>query len=135
MVFGFPNGDTVLSKRPADDYYAWVRTYGREKTIKQFGPIIVRPSDKKDHYVKRCVATAGDTLEIRNGVVWVNGVKEPDYPGKQMTYRVVTTGNRINNLRLEELGLNIAELPRRRASLTWWRPARPLSTAPSWTSW
>ena len=49
VVFGFPNGDTVLSKRPADDYYAWVRTYGREKTIKQFGPIIVRPSDKKDH--------------------------------------------------------------------------------------
>lgn len=110
VVFGFPNGDTVLSKRPADDYYAWVRTYGREKTIKQFGPVIVRPSDKKDHYVKRCVATAGDTLEIRNGIVWVNGEREPDYPGRQFTYKVTTAGGRINNLRLEELGLNLSEL-------------------------
>ena len=110
VVFGFPNGDTVLSKRPADDYYVWVRTYGREKTIKQFGPVIVRPSDKKDHYVKRCVATAGDTLEIRNGIVWVNGEREPDYPGRQFTYKVTTAGGRINNLRLEELGLNLSEL-------------------------
>ena len=110
VVFGFPNGDTVLSRRPADDYYAWVRVYGREKTIAQFGPVIVRPSDKKDHYVKRCVAVAGDTLEIRNGIVYVNGEKEPDYPGRQFTYRVVTSGGRINALKLEELGVNVAEL-------------------------
>ncbi|MCB0711804.1 MAG: signal peptidase I [Ignavibacteriae bacterium] len=28
------------------------------------------------YYLKRCVATAGDTLEVRNGVAYVNGVKE-----------------------------------------------------------
>ncbi len=110
VVFGFPNGDTVLTKRPADDYYAWVRTYGREQTIAQFGPIIVRPSDKKDHYVKRCVAVAGDTLCIRGGLVWVNGEKEPDYPGRQLTYQVVTGGSRINQLKLEQMGLNLNEL-------------------------
>ena len=110
VVFGFPNGDTVLTRRPADDYYAWVRSYGREQTIAQFGPVIVRPSDKKDHYVKRCVAVAGDTLEVKDGLVWVNGVKEPDYPGRQLTYQVITTGNRINQLKLEELGLNLSEL-------------------------
>ena len=110
VVFGFPNGDTVLTRRPADDYYAWVRSYGREQTIAQFGPVIVRPSDKKDHYVKRCVAVAGDTLEVKDGLVWVNGQKEPDYPGRQLTYQVITTGNRINQLKLEELGLNLSEL-------------------------
>ena len=110
VVFGFPNGDTVLTRRPADDYYAWVRSYGREQTIAQFGPVIVRPSDKKDHYVKRCVAVAGDTLEVKDGLVWVNGEKEPDYPGRQLTYQVITTGNRINQLKLEELGLNLSEL-------------------------
>ena len=62
VVFNFPNGDTVLTKAPADDYYAWVRTSGREYTIDRLGPVIVRPMDKKDHYVKRCVAIAGDTL-------------------------------------------------------------------------
>ena len=110
VVFGFPNGDTVLTRRPADDYYAWVRTYGREKTIAQFGPVIVRPADKKDHYVKRCVAVAGDTLVVKDGLVWVNGVKEPDYPGRQLTYQVITTGSRINQLKLEQLGLNLSEL-------------------------
>ena len=110
VVFGFPNGDTVLSRRPADDYYAWVRTYGREKTISQFGPVIVRPTDKKDHYVKRCVAVAGDTLVVKDGLVWVNGQQEPDYPGRQLTYQVITSGSRINQLKLEELGINLSEL-------------------------
>ena len=110
VVFGFPNGDTVLTRRPADDYYAWVRSFGREQTIAQFGPIIVRPSDKKDHYVKRCVAVAGDTLEVKDGLVWVNGQKEADVPGRQLTYQVTTSGSRINQLKLEELGLNLEEL-------------------------
>ena len=110
VVFCFPHGDTVLSKRPADDYYAWVRTSGREYAIQHFGPVIVRPADKKDHYVKRCVAVAGDTLVVKDGLVWVNGEKEPDYPGRQLTYKVTTNGSRINQRVLEELGLNLAEL-------------------------
>ena len=110
VVFGFPNGDTVLTRRPADDYYAWVRNYGRENTIAQFGPVVVRPADKKDHYVKRCVAVAGDTLVVKEGRVWVNGEKEPDYPGLQLTYQVITTGSRINQLKLEQMGLNLSEL-------------------------
>ena len=110
VVFGFPNGDTVLSRRPAEDYYAWVRACGREKTIAQFGPVIVRPADKKDHYVKRCVAVAGDTLVVKDGIAWVNGIQEPDYPGRQLTYRVVTTGSRINSMKLEEMGINLQEL-------------------------
>ena len=110
VVFCFPNGDTVLSKRPADDYYAWVRTSGREYAIRQFGPVIVRPADKKDHYVKRCVAVAGDTLVVKDGLVWVNGQKEQDYPGRQLTYKVTTSGTRINQRVLEELGLNLSEL-------------------------
>ena len=110
VVFGFPNGDTVLTRRPADDYYAWVRAMGREETIRLYGPVIVRPTDKKDHYVKRCVAVAGDTLEVKEGLVYVNGKKEEDVPGRQLTYQVTTTGSRINSLKLEEIGLNLSEL-------------------------
>ncbi len=110
VVFGFPNGDTVLTRRPADDYYSWVRVYGRQQTIDQFGPVIVRPADKKDHYVKRCVAVAGDTLEVKDGIVWVNGQQEPSYPGRQLTYKVVTNGSKINALKLEKMGLNLSEL-------------------------
>jgi signal peptidase I len=36
-------------------------------------------SDEFTYYLKRCVATAGDSLEIRNNVVYTNGNKE-DFP-------------------------------------------------------
>ena len=110
VVFGFPNGDTVLTKAPGEDYYALCRSLGRDLVVDRLGPVKVRPRDKKDHYVKRCVAVAGDTLEVREGLVWVNGVKEPDEPGRQLTYEVVTTGSRINQLKLDQLGLNLSEL-------------------------
>jgi signal peptidase I len=32
-----------------------------------------KPIDKKSNYVKRCVAIAGDTFELRQGVVFING--------------------------------------------------------------
>ncbi len=110
VVFNFPNGDTVLTKAPADDYYAWVRTSGREYTIDRLGPVIVRPMDKKDHYVKRCVAIAGDTLSVREGLVWVNGIQQESYPGLQLTYRVVTDGEKFSQRVVDQLGLNAKEL-------------------------
>ena len=110
VVFGFPNGDTVLTKAPAEDYYAICRFYGKDYVEKAYGPVIVRPSDKKDHYVKRCVAVAGDTLSIVDGRVHIDSVPQEVWPGVQTTYRVVTNGSRINSKLLEKLGLNLSEL-------------------------
>lgn len=110
VVFGFPDGDTVLTKAPADDYYAVCRFYGKEYAVKSYGPLIVRPADKKDHYVKRCVAIHGDTLSVVNGRVYVNSQAQEVWPGVQTTYDVVTDGSRINLKTLEKLGLNLSEL-------------------------
>ena len=110
VVFGFPHGDTVLTKFPADDYYTVKRTIGRQAAISNYGPLKARPSDKKDHYVKRCVAVAGDTLEIVNGQVYVNSTAQEVWPGVQNSYTVVTTGQRINPVILDKLGLNSSEL-------------------------
>ena len=110
VVFGFPHGDTILTKFPADDYYTVKRTIGRQAAIKNYGPLKVRPSDKKDHYVKRCVAVAGDTLEIVNGRVYIDSEPQEVWSGVQNTYTVVTTGQRINPMMLDKLGLNISEL-------------------------
>lgn len=110
VVFGFPCGDTVLRKAPTEDYYALCRVIGRKQVIDNLGPIVVRPSDKVDHYVKRCVATPGDTLEIKDGLVWINGEKQQIYPGMQLSYKVTTTGSRINSKFLVSLGLNMDEL-------------------------
>ncbi len=110
VVFGFPNGDSVLVKAPADDYYMLCRMYGRDFAVRNYGPVKVRPSDKKDHYVKRCVAVAGDTLEIRDGAVYVNSEREVTLPGMQNSYTVTTNGQRLNPRSLERLGLNKSEL-------------------------
>ena len=117
VVFAFPHGDTVLVREPASDYYMYVRTYGREYTLKNFGPIKARPADKKDHYVKRCVAVAGDTLEIRDGQVYVNSEAQEVWPGVQNSYQVVTNGQKINPINLDKLGLNLREL--------WYHPELP----------
>ena len=85
VVFGFPNGDTVLRKAPSEDYYSLCRFYGKQKVISTLGPVVARPADKVDHYVKRCVAIPGDTLEIRDGLVWIDGVKQETYPGMQIS--------------------------------------------------
>ena len=83
VVFGFPHGDTVLKKDPMADYYAYVRDAGRDYVLRHYGPVVVRPMDKKDHYVKRCVAIPGDTLEVKAGVVYVNGIQqEADLSGE-----------------------------------------------------
>ena len=110
VVFGFPHGDTVLTKAPADDYYMLSRTIGRDEITRAYGPLKIRPSDKKDHYVKRCVAVAGDTLEIRNGQVYIDGAAQEVWPGVQNSYTVVTNGQKINPKHLDDLGINLREL-------------------------
>ncbi|WP_400078083.1 signal peptidase I [Winogradskyella sp. R77965] len=49
-----------------------------------------KPIDKKTNLVKRCVGVAGDTLEIRNGYVFINGVqnKLPPRSHLQFSYEV-----------------------------------------------
>ncbi len=117
VVFGFPNGDTVLTRAPGEDYYMAIRTSGRDYVLKNLGPVVVRPDDKKDHYVKRCVAVAGDTLSVVNGQVYVNGEAQKVWDGIQMSYKVITDGQRINSKNLEKLGVNTAEL--------WYNPSLP----------
>ena len=109
VVFGFPNGDTVLTRTPADDYYMLCRLMGREAAISQYGPVLVRPMDKVDHYVKRCVGIPGDTLLIDSGVLYVNGTAAPVYDRLQTSYTVTTDGSKINPYRLSALGLNESE--------------------------
>ena len=44
------------------------------------------PADLRTNYIKRCVAVAGDTLEIRDGKVFLNGKPGETPPGLQTDY-------------------------------------------------
>ncbi len=110
VVFNFPDGDTVLVSNPTADYYYLSRVMeGSENAVRRFGPVKVRPMDKKDHYVKRCVAVAGDTLEIRDGYVYIDSEKQTVWPGVQYSYTVVTNGTPISRKVMDELGINLSE--------------------------
>ncbi|MFD1294615.1 signal peptidase I [Lutibacter holmesii] len=55
---------------------------------------IQKPIDKKSNYVKRCVGIAGDSLEIRDGYIYINGEKTvlPDRTKTQYIHKVETNG-------------------------------------------
>ena len=113
VVFNFPHGDKVLKQAPAEDFHAVMRgktESEQREIIRVFGPVIERPMDKKDHYVKRCVAVAGDTLKIVDGRVYVNSQAQEVWPGVQNSYTVITKGQKLNSKNLENLGLNLSEL-------------------------
>lgn len=109
VVFNFPEGDTVAMISPTDDYYRLVRVYGREEILRN-SPITVRPVDKKDNYIKRTIAIAGDTLRIIDNIVYVNGQKEPDIPQKQFNYLIKTNGTSISANFLERNGISKSDI-------------------------
>ncbi len=58
----------------------------------------IKPVDKKSNYVKRCVAIAGDTLEIRDGHIHINGKRSimPERAKPQFFYEVDTQGKNLS---------------------------------------
>lgn len=54
-----------------------------------------KPIDKKTNLVKRCVGAPGDSLEIKNGYVYINGKQNelPDRAKLQFFHTVETTSN------------------------------------------
>ncbi|MBR2153321.1 MAG: signal peptidase I [Bacteroidaceae bacterium] len=54
----------------------------------QYGEVVVRPADRRENYVKRCVGLPGQTLQIKNKVIYVDGKAEPTPTYAQFSYRV-----------------------------------------------
>lgn len=63
-----------------------------------------KPIDKKINLVKRCVGVPGDSLEVRDGFIYINGVKNelPDRAQLQFSYFVQPKSNQFNPQLLKE---------------------------------
>lgn len=112
VVFHFPEGDTVALGVPNQSYYQLVRSYGRDRVWsdkRNFGEIISRPVDKRENYIKRCIAIPGDELKIVEGQVYVNGQPQKQIPGLQADYIVTTDGTSINPKALDKLHISEAD--------------------------
>jgi signal peptidase I len=63
------------------------------------------PVDQKTHYVKRCVALAGDTFELRKGKIFINKAELPDPEQVQFNYHVKVNKGELNVDSLIKLGI------------------------------
>jgi len=102
IVFNFPAGDTMVVQYPGQNYYSLVRQYGREYIKSEFD-ILTHPVDKRENYIKRCIALPGDTLQIISGQIWVNGSIRPVLPHQKFKYYVTTNGNPLPDRLLDSL--------------------------------
>jgi signal peptidase I len=129
VVFNFPEGDTVVANFQNQSYYQMVRDHGRKKvqdpkfTMPNMvgeqvmrvptGGILVRPLDKREHYIKRCTGVAGDSLEVRGGYVYINGVKETLPEKAQFGYETTLKMNyteRVEQRMKEDLDIGRGDL-------------------------
>ncbi|HOU27595.1 MAG TPA: signal peptidase I [Paludibacteraceae bacterium] len=109
VVFNFPAGDTVTTKVSNPDYYTLCHDYGREYVHNNknlFGDIIYRPVDRRENYVKRCVGLPGDTLQIIEHQVYINGVAQEEVEGTQLSYWVTTDGRKISENQFKRIGVS-----------------------------
>jgi signal peptidase I len=107
VVFNYPDGDTVALKQQNRSYYALCRENGRQEVWsnkREFGDIVYRPVDKRENYIKRCIGLPGDSLEIRDQVVYINRKPIEIVGTKQYHYVVTTTdGAPVSQKALEKL--------------------------------
>lgn len=102
VVFNWPVGDSVfvLPSRTVDIGQA--RRSGQLQQYQRQYEFITRPLDKTDFYVKRCIAVAGDTLEIRDRQVYINGEAAKNPAGLQYIYVVRFNGPPVNTAKFTE---------------------------------
>jgi len=131
VVFNFPAGDTVVVEQSARSYYSILRDYAvgaksqdiysksglkpwetymdqaRKAVLSSRNfTVVYRPVDRRDNYIKRCVAIPGDSLEVRNGDVYINGELQPAFEGIQYEYLVQTNGQPLNPRIMSKYGVS-----------------------------
>ncbi len=88
FVFNWPVGDSCIVTKQRPYFLGQVQRdpgymeADRELAVKfRNNDYVVRPVDKRDHYIKRCVAGPGDSLQIINKQIYLNGkpVKNPKH--------------------------------------------------------
>ena len=90
------NNDIVVFNWPADTV--------RKFFVKEKG--VIKPRDKKSNYVKRALGIPGDTIEIKDGIIFINGKKNvlPDRAKPIFTYNIRAEKG-VSSNKLKEIGI------------------------------
>ncbi|CAN5754875.1 S26 family signal peptidase [soil metagenome] len=110
VVFNFPANDTLINDEEnfgsKVTYYQAVRELGRDRVWQNYGDLIItRPVDKRENFIKRCVAIAGDTLQIKEAVLYLNGIAQP-FPKFSELFYNVQTSSPLDEDQLQSFGIH-----------------------------
>ena len=98
-----------LSRREQRTIYELYYQAGRQQILsnpRMYGEVVTRPVDRRENYVKRCIGLPGDTLQIRDGQVYIDGAPTDNPTEMQFNYFVQTTGALIPDALFQELGIS-----------------------------
>ena len=106
-----PNPDS-LTQEQLPRYFETIYQAGKqviEQNQQEYGIIDTRPTDRRENYVKRCVGLPGQTLQIKDHIIYLDGKanKEPD--NVQYTY-YVKLKQRFDDDLMKELGITMEDL-------------------------
>lgn len=113
VVFNYPEGDSVyvFPERTYSiyDFRRGAMDPRRYMQVKAGNvKLIVRPVDKKDHYIKRCIGLPGDSLQVIDRQVYINGVAARNPTHMQFRYLVKAASGSLNLKQLDEWGVNLS---------------------------
>ena len=106
-----PNPDS-LSAADRIKYFNAIYAAGREELRRnqaEYGEIITRPTDRRENYVKRCVGLPGQTLQIKNRIVYLDGKANKEPEEVQYSY-FVKLRQHIPEEMLKDLGISMEDL-------------------------
>ena len=111
IVFNWPVGDSVYVTSQRSWTARQVQTIPQAQMAARGKSLITRPLDKKDHYIKRCIGIPGDSIEIKDRQVYVNGQMAENPDGMQFRYMVGSNTTQVNRRLLDRIGVSLADSP------------------------
>ena len=116
IVFNYPEGDMVIRETNLDGspifYYDELRKeqsqHGEEKgreIVHGKYTVISHPVDKRENYIKRCVAVPGDSLQIVDTKLYVNNLQQAPR-GKQQHQYDITANRYLLEEHFTQLGIS-----------------------------
>ncbi len=111
VVFNFPAGDTVALNMQAVDYYTLAKynangSEGIKADRRTYGEVVYRPVDRRENYVKRCVGLPGETIQLKDDEVYIDGNHIDNPKLSQLTYMIHTDGTVISDDVFSKMGVS-----------------------------
>ena len=106
-----PDPDSLTAEQRLK-YFETIYEAGRNELWRnrgEYGEIITRPADRRENYVKRCVGLPGQTLQIKDHIVYLDGKANKEPENVQYTYHVKLK-QAIPEELMEELGISMEDL-------------------------